>query len=549
VSGSAPYGDPATAQALPADLHTPWRRLDPRMLLIHPVQEVIRFLPALVGAVIVGQSQDSGGQWFELAVLAVAVGVGVLRWATTRFRIEADQIELRKGLVTKQLIATPADRVRTVDVTAPIFHRLLGLARVEIGTAGTSRERLVLDALPLAQARRMREELIHRRKVGVTGDLPAPVGAPVADLPPPLNPAGEQVGEQVGEQGGTETQLLRFDPRWMLFAPLTLTGVFSALAIFSFANQFVQRYLERTDLGGTVDTLGQHPIWLDVAAGVVGLVVLVSALAVIGYALQFWGFRLTRHSGGTLHVTRGLITTRETSIEERRLRGVELGQPLGLRVAHGARLQAITTGLSRKERDRGSSWLAPPAPRAVVDAVAAQVVDDREALTAELTPHGPVARRRRWTRALWPALLVGAAGWGLVVWLDLPIWVGLVATLPLLTVPPLANDRYAGLGHHLSAHHLVVQQGTFVRRRDVLARDGVIGWRVHQSFFQRRVGLAHVLATTAAGKQSYTAYDVPLDAGVALALAVDPELLGPFLARASGEREEKPLDPTPRIGA
>ncbi|MDQ2756029.1 MAG: PH domain-containing protein, partial [Actinomycetota bacterium] len=144
----------------------------------------------------------------------------------------------------------------------------------------------------------------------------------------------------------------------------------------------------------------------------------------------------------------------------------------------------------------------------------------------------PAARRRRWTRALWPALLVGAIGWGLVVRLDLPVWLGVLATLPLLATPPLATDRYAGLGHQLSAHHLVVQQGTFVRRRDVLARDGVIGWRVHQSFFQRRVGLAHVLATTAAGKQSYTAYDVPLDAGVALALAVDPELLAPFLERA-----------------
>ncbi|MEO3936320.1 PH domain-containing protein [Dermatophilaceae bacterium Soc4.6] len=533
MSGEAPYGspygEPPEEDALPADLHTPWRRLDPRMLLVHPVQEVIRFLPALVGAVIVGQSQDTGGQWFELAVLAVAVGLGVLRWATTRFRIEADQIELRKGLFTKQLVATPADRVRTVDVTAPVFHRLLGLAKVEIGTAGTSRERLVLDALPLAQARRMREELIHRRKVAAGSDLPAPSGEPVADLPPPSFSSASSSWPR--DEEGSETQLLRLDPRWMLFAPLTLTGVFSALAIFGFANQFVQRYLERTNLDGAVSRLGQHPIWLDVAAGVVGLVVLVSALAVIGYALQFWGFRLTRHSGGTLHVTRGLLTTRETSIEERRLRGVEVGQPLGLRLAGGARLQAITTGLSRKEADRGSSWLSPPAPLAVVDAVAADVVDDHEALTAALTPHGPAARRRRWTRALVPGLVVAAAGWGLVAWLDLPLWLGVVATLPLLAVPPLARDRYAGLGHRLFAHHLVVQQGTFGRRRDVLARDGVIGWRVHQSFFQRRVGLAHVLATTAAGKQSYTAYDVPLDDGVALAVAVDPELLAPFLVR------------------
>ena len=40
-----PAAAPAPAPALPpepAPLQTSWRRLDPRMLLIHPVQEAIR---------------------------------------------------------------------------------------------------------------------------------------------------------------------------------------------------------------------------------------------------------------------------------------------------------------------------------------------------------------------------------------------------------------------------------------------------------------------------------------------------------------------------
>ena len=28
---------------------TPWQRLDPRMLLVHPVREVIKFLPVIIG--------------------------------------------------------------------------------------------------------------------------------------------------------------------------------------------------------------------------------------------------------------------------------------------------------------------------------------------------------------------------------------------------------------------------------------------------------------------------------------------------------------------
>lgn len=515
------------------DVATDWRKLNIRMLLIHPVQEGIRFLPALAGVFILGRSQDGGGALWELLALAAVIVLGVLRYFTTRFRIENGQIELRKGLVNKQVIATPADRVRTVDVTAPIFHRMLGLAKVEIGTAGSGSERLVLDSLTVQEARHLREELIHRRNVADTASVePRPLSrVPDNAVPGSVTSDGAAApGTPTATVGSAETTLLTFDPSWVRFAPLTMTGVLSALAIFGFGNQFLQRYLADSDIGGRLDSLRTHPLWVDIAVGLLGLLIAVSVLAVIGYLLQFWGFRLTRHSGGTLHVTRGLLTTRETSIEEKRIRGVEVGEPLGLRLAGGGRLVAITTGLSRKEQERGSGWLVPSAPWRVVAGVAAAVVGDGEALGAPLQPHGPGARRRRYTRATVPALLLGAAVLALSLFGDWPTWVWLVGFVPALVSPLVARDRYAGLGHHLTARYLVVRSGSFVRRRDLLLRSGVIGFNLHQSFFQRRVGVATLSATTAAGKQSYTAYDIPLDDGVALMHAVDARLVDQFLA-------------------
>ncbi len=515
------------------DVATDWRKLNIRMLLIHPVQEGIRFLPALAGVFILGRSQDGGGALWELLALAAVIVLGVLRYFTTRFRIENGQIELRKGLVNKQVIATPADRVRTVDVTAPIFHRLLGLAKVEIGTAGSGSERLVLDSLTVQEARHLREELIHRRNVVDTASVePRPLSrVPDNAVPGSVTSDGAATpGSPTATVGSAETTLLTFDPSWVRFAPLTMTGVLSALAIFGFGNQFLQRYLADSDIGGRLDSLRTHPLWVDIAVGLLGLLIAVSVLAVIGYLLQFWGFRLTRHSGGTLHVTRGLLTTRETSIEEKRIRGVEVGEPLGLRLAGGGRLVAITTGLSRKEQERGSGWLVPSAPWRVVAGVAAAVVGDGEALGAPLQPHGPGARRRRYTRAIVPALLLGAAVLALSLLGDWPTWVWLVGFVPALVSPLVARDRYAGLGHHLTARYLVVRSGSFVRRRDLLLRSGVIGFNLQQSFFQRRVGVATLSATTAAGKQSYTAYDIPLDDGVALMHAVDARLVEQFLA-------------------
>lgn len=521
-AGPQPGTRPQRGAGLSA-LETDWRTLDARMLLIHPVTEGIRFLPALVAVFIAGRTSD-GHDWWQLAAVAAVVVLGVLRWLTTRYRIGNGQIELRKGLLNKQVIATPADRVRTVDVTAPVFHRLLGVAKVEIGTAGGGHrgERIVLDALGAAEARHLREELLHRRG-SQPSELPGEGSTWADDGRSPV--AAEAAGPEA------ETTLLVLQPSWVRFAPLTISGFLSGLAVVGFGGQFVSQGFGLQGLRGAEQRVSDTPLWLALTAGAGTVAVAVSVLAVVGYVLSFWGFRLTRHGGGSLHVSRGLLTTRETSIEEARLRGLEVGEPLGLRLAGGGRLQAVTTGLSRRENERGSAWLVPPAPRAVVERVAAEVVGDPEALSAPLTSHGHAARRRRYVRAVGPALLVSGAAVALTLLRGWPGWVLALAGLTVLASPALAKDRYAGLGHHLTARHLVVSSGSFSRRRDALSRDGIIGWNVRQTLFQRRSGLVTLTATTAAGRQGYHLHDVEQSRAVQVGAEVTPALVAQFLAR------------------
>ena len=483
-----------------------WRRLDARMLLVHPVQEAVRFLPALLVVFLSGRSSDRS-PWWDLGILAIIVVLGIMRWFTTRYRIWGGQIELRQGLVNRRLLTTPADRVRTVDVTAPIWHRALGLARVEIGTAGggLGAHRIVLDALAAPVAAQLRGELLHRVATDVaTADGPA--GGPV-DEP--------------------EEVLVRLDPAWVRYAPLTTSGLVSAAAIWGFSAQYIGQVDELHDrVEGAVDRVAALGVGVAALAGFLSALVAVSVLAVSGYVLTYWRFRLTRHTGGTLHISRGLITARATSLEERRIRGVEIGEPLGLRLAGAARLSAATSGLGQEGARSGSDWLTPPAPAEVVDRTAVAVVGDEVAVRGSLLSHGPAARRRRFTRAILPAAVLCAATLLLTRAIDdLPTALVVAGCLPLLASPWLAADRYAALGHALTPRHLVVRSGTFDRRRVVLAREGVIGVTIRESFFQRHAGLATVTATTAVGRQHYDAIDVPAELSTGLAADLLP---GPF---------------------
>jgi putative membrane protein len=474
------------------------------MLIINPVVELVRAIPALAGLLLAGQSSGHGSRWSLIATALVA-GAGTLRYFTTRFRVTPTQIQLRHGLLRRRTVAARLDRVRTVDVTAHPLHRALGLSRVVIGT-GTSdrkgRPALTLDGLRIGDAALLRDELLHRVPVATTTE--------------------------------SETTLFRLPASWVRYAPFTLSGAVSALAIAGFAWRLINEAHVDPNRFGPLHRVEHHlttaPLWQDfveVGAVAIGFVAVASTA---GYVLAFWNFRLTRHAGGTLHLTRGLVTARATSIEESRLRGAELSEPLLLRAVGGMRVLAITTGLRvGRGAERGGTILMPPGPRAAAARIAADVVGEAAPFSAPLLAHGRRARRRRYVRAVGSSTVLVAAA-ALIWWLTgLPFWTWLfVAALVPLSVP-LAADRAASLGHALVGDYLVTRRGSLVRRRAVLARAGVIGVNLRSSVFQRRAGLVTLTATTAAGRQGYRVQDVPAEQAVGIADTLLPGLLTDFL--------------------
>lgn len=482
-----------------------WQRLDPRMLLVHPIRELVRFLPGLVLLVLAGSA--AGGETWQLAFVAVPVLLGLVRYLTTRFRIGDGRIELQRGLLNRHVLSTPVDRVRTVDLTSSPVHRVLGLTTVRIGTgtAATDEDGLDLDGLPVARARELRAELLRAG--------PASPAVPGATTPP-----------------ASEPPVVEFDPAWLRYAPLTGSGVVIAAAAFGAASQLLNSVggWDRLD----PDRLDAPSLSLGVLVVVVLLValVVVSLLAVGGYVVTNWGFRLTRVPGsGDWHLTRGLFTTRETTLDVDRVAGVGLSEPIGLRLARGARLSAIVTGLDRKQA--GSSLLVPPAPRGVAERVAGVVLGTRAPATGPLVPHGPRAVRRRWTRALLPALVPVVAA-VVAVALGAPSWVlGSVVLLPIAAA--LAADRSRSLGHALVEGHLASRSGSLVRRRRVLAVEHVIGWNLRATWWQRRAGLTTLVATTAGGSQAVEVLDVPEDEAVRVAHEAMPQLLAQFVRDGS----------------
>lgn len=498
---------PATTQATPPTTQptaaeTPWRRLDPRMLVVHPVAGLVRLLPAFAIVLLTGREGDLSRVWFSLGGAALIVIFGVLRWRFTQYRITPDRVELHSGWIRRQRRSVPRDRIRTVDLTSRLEHRIFGLSVVKIGSAtGGSGEHagLALDAVSKAEADRLRRELLDRSPVA------APQSASHA-TPPPV-------------------ELARLDWAWLRFAPLSfssLAGVgIVAGALFNLLNEAGANPGRLA--GDAVERLARTG--LAAAVGLIAVTVL--AAAVIGslvlFAERWFGYRLTREPDGTLRVRRGLLTRRSLSVSEQRLRGVEVSEPVLLRAGGGAQTRALSAGLTR---DAQGGVLQPPVPRAEAHRVAslAASAPPEEITRAPLRQHPPAARRRRLTRALGPTIVVVAAAFAVDAHVLGPVALVLLPVLALV-----GWDRARVLGHTLTCGYLVARQGSIVRRTVALQRGGVIGWKVRQSPFQRRAGVVTLEAVTAAGRGAYAVPDVAPAEAVALMAAVTPDVVGPVL--------------------
>lgn len=511
LSGTGPaHREPATA-----DDDAPWQRLDVRTVAVTAVVftgiAVLGGVPTTIG---VGSATSVGTALaWVLPGAGLLIGVATLtdyvRWRRTRYRVTATHVEVRTGVLFTSRLRLARERIRAVDLSAHILLRWLGLVRLAVGTGeqgggGAASQTLVLNPVPRGEGERLQEMLLDR--------------------------------DVAGSDSRDARRLATWRARWVWYAPLSLWTMGIAAVLIGVAFQ-VTDWFGRGDLIVRVvlDLAATHGWGRVIAVGLL-LVLVVAAVTAIAFQLEaWWDYRLDRERGGMLRVRRGLLTSRSVSLEEDRIRGVDMVEPLGGRLAGAARVQVVATGLgSQAEAQTGLSTLLPLAPRAVAQQIVREIIGP-PAHEVSLHPHprGALIRRLRWAGWIILALVLGWVG--LFALGPVPVWAlaGAAVLVVVLIVASLrhAYDAASNLGHALTPAVLASRRGSIRRSTVVLHREGIIGWQVRQSIFQRRLGLATLVAVTAAGRGRYPVVDGSVAQIQELA---DQEMVGLLAPRGEG---------------
>ena len=406
------------------------------------------------------------------ALLFLALGAfSALAWWRYTFQLLDGELVVHKGVLRLDRLTVPVDRIQSLAIEQELLHRLTGLVKVSVDTAGSSEAEFTIDAIP----RPVAEEL-ERRAVTATSQA--------TRTPSP--------GRHVTRDPHPERVVIHHDGRRLLAAALTASPLAGLVVLGPLLAALGQLGDDLPFDSVSVDSDDFTWWWLPagLAAGLA-----FSVLLNIGRViLQDWDLTL-RASDTSVRRTSGLLSRTSSASSVARVQVLRTARNPLQRAAGLQEVELSTIG-------EGDLWL--------VGCDDDQVDLVREAIHA--TPGAQLALDRRihpagiWLAVRNTTLLAALASVGLTLafgWWAAPLpllmvlWAGLTQTLHV------RNHRWS-IGAELATSSRVFSSST---RQSPLRKANSV--KVSQSIFERRRGLATVKSSTAAG--SITIGMIPLD--------------------------------------
>ncbi|HEY9254928.1 MAG TPA: PH domain-containing protein [Stenotrophomonas sp.] len=455
-------------------------RLHPGSWLFVLLQQARQFFIPLVALVVFGQRgdrEDHYGLLISFVVIGVLVAVSVMQYLTYRYRLGADAIHIRSGLLERSWRDIPYARIHNVVLHQSVLHRMFGVAEVRLESAGGARPEAQMRVLRLDRALALEQRVRH--------------GAHAPSAP---------AAERVHAAAAPAQRLLSLSTaeviRLGLISNRGMVVVAAAFGVLyqTFPQRAVNQFISSNGEQAYRYVHDLHPgLAATAAVAMVLALALLLAMRVLSVVLalvQYHGFTLSEIER-RLTIERGLLTRVRTSTTQRRIQAWTLREGFLHRVLRRRRLQVdIAASQQRDEHGRAFRDLAPIATP--------QACDD---LIAGLLPHAawppaqwlPVPQRNGWRLALpslWllplaavMAAYLGPWSWWLLAWWPWSLFA--------------AYRQVARMGYAVDGERIVVRGGWWDRWWRLAELDKLQALQLSRSPLDRLCGTASLWLDTA----------------------------------------------------
>jgi putative membrane protein len=470
------------ANTAAAPVAPPEQRLHPLSWLFVLVQQLKQFLLPLLVLLVFGRG-DRNELWGLVAVGVLAL-VSVWQYFTYRYRIEADSLVVRSGLLERSLRQIPFARIHNVALHQTLLHRLFGVAEVRLESAGGRRPEAEMRVLRLADATAL--EALVRRHARDAAAASAAAGDPA--LASAADAHAEDARDLLHLPLGEVIRLGMISNRGMLVvgaAVVTLSQVNPDL-LGAPVERFARALVAWLDL----QHFGVTQYVLAIIGFVLAAVLVLQLLSIALALLQYTGFRLTE-TGPRLTIERGLLTRVRTSASRRRIQAWTLREGIAHRLFRRRALLVDTAASLGQSEQRAFRELAPVAQPAQADALVRHLLDGATWPLQDW--HG--LHPRAWWRLAIPGccvalLLAAVLGFHFGAW-------GLLGLLWLPWALFAARRNAARAGYAVQGELVAVREGWWSRHWRFAELDKLQVLRLRRSPLDRRLGMASLWLDTA----------------------------------------------------
>ena len=284
-----------------------------------------------------------------IAVCAVVWLVSGLWWRRMGYRLGAEELSLRRGLLSVQLRTARYDRTQAVDVVEPVIARLFRLAAVRVETAGGQSSVIEIAYLKKSDAEALRDDILARVH-----------GAPISQTETPAEESAAELAEK---------------PALVPEIPIARSLIAAALRT---STLFLVGFL-------ILVVVTRLPLST-------ALPILVGALPNAWNVLDSSWRYTARTDGEVLNITYGLADRRRQSIRLDRIHAVQITQPFLWRPLgwYEVRVSVAGYGASASGKASGSTRILP----------VGTLAQARQFLPADAAPTYASPARAKWVSPL-----------------------------------------------------------------------------------------------------------------------------------------------------
>jgi putative membrane protein len=417
--------------------------------------------------------------WIPVA-FGFSACIALFRYLTYRVRVGDTDLTVRTGVLFRNERNVPYARIQNLNLVRNPLHRWLGVAEVQVETAGGAKPEAILRVLALDEVERLRRHVFaDRDDQDVSGTEP--------------------VGDALVRMSARDVALFGFvSGRGLVLVAAAFGAMWQVVPDDAFNRWFEENREALPEvLSGTPLPQLPGPL-LSILAGVVFLLAVLVVLRLLSVAwafLKFHGFTLIRR-GEDLRAEYGLLTRITATIPRRRVQLVHVRQSWLQRAFRVATVQVETAGGGGGNDDGEGGvqhlWIAPLVPEGSVPGLRRAVLPGPELDEDDWRPLADGAFGRLARRNVLLALLATAGTVAVLRWWSLVVGAVLV---PWAVVQAWLHVRHARWAEIAGA--VAYRSGWWVRKVSVVPVGKIQAVTLAETPWDRRRRMARLRVDTA----------------------------------------------------